>query len=214
MTTPETTPTPAPEWHELDDAAREPYRQRARYALYDLHACGREWCAWSVGTMTEEDFTVAADTEWHVNLVAHTMYDIVRETAARLAAAVAEIERLRAELVEAEQRAAGPFFVCCEAIEDITSYGLRLEEALEDVLAPLGEHLEDMYAPDEWAAAVARWEVTVGHGAIMEPYINDDGEPALMLKSAAGWWHYALRLTVTPDGCPVLTAERRDGGAR
>jgi hypothetical protein len=51
--------------------------------------------------------------------------------------------------------------------------------------------------------------VTVGHGAYVAPDIDDFGEAVLMVRSAAGWWHYDLTLTVTPDGQPVLTAALR-----
>jgi hypothetical protein len=133
--------------------------------------------------------------------------------AARLAAAEAEVARLTAALAEAEERAAGPFYATCDGLDD-AEYGRRLEDVLDRLYERLGESLEEEYEPVEWAAVVAGWEMTVGHGVELVPVLDDDGEPRMDLRAAAGWWYYDLRLTVTPDGQPVLTAERRAGGAR
>jgi hypothetical protein len=132
---------------------------------------------------------------------------------ARLAAAEAEVARLTAALAEAEERAAGPFYATCDGLDD-AEYGRRLEDVLDRLYERLGESLEEEYEPVEWAAVVAGWEMTVGHGVELVPVLDDDGEPRMDLRAAAGWWYYDLRLTVTPDGQPVLTAERRAGGAR
>lgn len=131
---------------------------------------------------------------------------------ARLAAAEAEVARLTAALREAEERAAGPFLAACAARER-SEYGLRLEAVLDALLQDLAEDLEQDYGPDEWAAVVAGWDVAVEHGVHLSPCLGDDGGPAAYVGSRRGVWWYDLRLTVT-DSWPVLTAERRAGGAR
>ena len=129
---------------------------------------------------------------------------------ARLAAALAEVARLTAALAEAEERAAGPFFATSD---EFACYGRRLEPVIDDVLTARAERLEEGYEPEEWAAVVARWELCVEHGVHLSPCLDDDGEPAARVGSRQGFWWYDLRLTVT-NGQPVLTAERRAGGAR
>jgi len=131
----------------------------------------------------------------------------------RLAAAEAEVERLRSALAGAERRAWGPFFATCDAL-DTAEYGLRLEDVMDRLCERAGDALEEHHDPEEWARTAARWEVTVAHGAHLAARLDDDGEPCMDIASAAGWWHYDLRLTVTPDGQPVLTAERRAGAPR
>lgn len=155
----------------------------------------------------------ATEQEVYVSRRAGVLLDMVRTRLRSAEADKAEIERLRAALAEAEERAAGPFFATCDGLDD-AEYGRRLEAVMDRLYERLGESLEEEYEPVEWAAVVAGWEMTVGHGVELVPVLDDDGEPRMDLRAAAGWWYYDLRLTVTPDGQPVLTAERRAGGAR
>lgn len=63
-------------FHEIDDEEREKWFDLARIMLEDLLCCTREWSAWSVGTMGEDDFVDAAEDDDIVFAAAISLYAV------------------------------------------------------------------------------------------------------------------------------------------
>jgi hypothetical protein len=60
------------------DDVQDRFREKAVEVLGDLLWCSRVWEAWSVGTMGEDDFIVAADDDDIVNDTAEALWKFVR----------------------------------------------------------------------------------------------------------------------------------------
>lgn len=68
---------PTAQQHPYADAVREIMREALAEQLNDLYYCGRVWEAWQVGTMTQDDFSIASEVDDIVdNFVNAAMYAI------------------------------------------------------------------------------------------------------------------------------------------
>ena len=56
-------------WEELTEEDRKPYFDKAVEVLQDHLTCTRVWSAWSYGTMSQDDFWLAAEDD---NIVSDT----------------------------------------------------------------------------------------------------------------------------------------------
>ena len=64
-------------WAELTEADRKPYFDKAIEVLQDHYTCTRDWAAWSCGTMTQDDFGLAAEDDNIVSDTAKMLFDFV-----------------------------------------------------------------------------------------------------------------------------------------
>ena len=64
-------------WEELTEEDRKPYFDKAIEVLQDHLTCTRVWSAWGYGTMTQDDFGLAAEDANIVSDTAKMLFDFV-----------------------------------------------------------------------------------------------------------------------------------------
>jgi hypothetical protein len=63
------------EWGKLSDEQRQVYFDKAIEILQDHLTCTRDWSAWSYGTMSQDDFLLAAEDDDIITDTAKMIYD-------------------------------------------------------------------------------------------------------------------------------------------
>ena len=64
-------------WEDLTEEDRKLYFDKAIEVLQDHYTCTRVWSAWSYGTMTQDDFRLAAEDDNIVSDTAKMLFDFV-----------------------------------------------------------------------------------------------------------------------------------------
>ena len=64
-------------WEDLTEEDRKPYFDKAVEILHDHYTCTRVWSAWGYGTMSQDDFHLAAEDDDIVSDTAKKLFDFV-----------------------------------------------------------------------------------------------------------------------------------------